>query len=71
MAGNIDVCSLPSTIFMLEETYSIGMFTALQYIVSYFAILLKIILIDDSDVIGFQGFRVLQSSHTPVDYPII
>ena len=33
--------------------------------------LLKIILIDDSDVTGFQGYRVSQIRDTPVDYPII
>ena len=33
--------------------------------------LLKIILIDDSDVTGFQGYRVSKFRPTPVDYPII
>ena len=33
--------------------------------------LLKIILVDDSDVTGFQGYRVSQIRDTPVDYPII
>ena len=56
---------------MLAETYSIGILTSLQYIVSCFIICLKIILIDDSDVTGLQGYRVLQIRDTPVDYPII
>ena len=33
--------------------------------------LLKIILIDNSNFTGFQGYRVSQIRHTPVDYPII
>ena len=30
----------------------------------------EIILIDDSPVMGFQGYRVSQIHLTPVDYPI-
>ena len=56
--------------FMLAETYSIGISTLLQYIISYFY-LLKVILIDDSDVTGFQGYRVSQIRLTPVDSPMI
>ena len=33
--------------------------------------MLKIILINDSDVTGFHGYRVSQMPLTPVDYPII
>ena len=52
---------------MLTETYNIGLFTLLWYIFC----LLKIILIDNSDVAGFQGYRVSQIRHTPVDNSII
>ena len=56
---------------MLAETYSIGISTLLlsyRFLLYY---LLKIILIDDSDVTGFQGYGVSQIPLTAVDYPII
>ena len=56
---------------MLPETYSISISTLLlvySFLLCYF---LKIILIDDSDVTGFQGYRVSQIRLTPVDSPII
>ena len=56
---------------MLAETYSISISTLLlvySFLLYYF---LKIILIDDSDVTGFQGYRVSQIGLTPVDSPII
>ena len=57
--------------FMLPETYSISISTLLlvySFLLCYF---FKIILIDDSDVTAFQGYRVSQIRLTPVDYPII
>ena len=54
---------------MLTERYSIGLVT-LVYSFLLFC-LLKIILSDNSDVTGFQDYRVSQIRHTPVDYPII
>ena len=56
---------------MLVETYSISISTLLlvySFLLYYF---LKIILIDDSDVTGFQEYRVSQIRLTPVDSPII
>ena len=56
---------------MLAETYSISISTLLlvhSFLLCYF---FKIILIDDSDVTAFQGYRVSQIRLTPVDYPII
>ena len=56
---------------MLAETYSISISTLLlvySFLLYYF---LKITLIDDSDVTGFQGYRVSQIRLTPVDSPII
>ena len=56
---------------MLAETYSIGISTLhLSYRFLLYC-LLKIILIDDSDVTGFQGYGVSQILLTAVDYPII
>ena len=54
---------------MLTETYSIGLFTLLYSFLLF--CLLKIILIDNSGVTGFQGYRVSQIRHTPEDYSII
>ena len=56
---------------MLAETYSIGISTlhlSYRFLLYY---LLKIILIDDSDVTGFQGYGVSQILLIAVDYPII
>ena len=56
---------------MLAETYSISISTLLlvySFLLCYF---LKIILIDDSDVTGFQGYRVSQIRLTPADSPTI
>ena len=56
---------------MLAETYSIGISTLLLLYSFLLCYLLKIVLIDDSDVTGFQGYRVSQIPLTAVDYPII
>ena len=55
---------------MLAETqYRYICFTLVySFLLCY---LLKIILIDDSDVTGFQGYRVSQICLTPVDSPMI
>ena len=45
---------------MLAETYSIGISTLLLVYSFLLCYLLKIILIDDSDVTGFQSFSVSQ-----------
>ena len=56
---------------MLAETYSIGISTLLLVYSFLLCYLLKIILIDDSDVTGFQGYRVSQICLTLVDSPMI
>ena len=56
---------------MLAETYSIGISTLLLVYSFLLCYLLKIILIDDSDVTGFRGYRVSHIHLTPVDYPIM
>ena len=56
---------------MLAETYSIGISTLLFVYSFLLFYLLKIVLIDDSDVTSFQGYRVSQIRLTPGDYPII
>ena len=56
---------------MVAETYSIGISTLLLVYSFLLCYLLKIIFIDDSDVTGFQGYRVSQICLTSVDYPII
>ena len=57
--------------FMLAEANSTGISTLLlvySFLLCYF---LKTILIDDSDVTGFQGYRASQLRLIPVGYPII
>ena len=56
---------------MLAETYSIGISTLLLVYSFLLCYLLKIILIDDSDVTGFQRYRVSRIRLTTVDYLII
>ena len=56
---------------MLAETYSIGISTLLLVYSFLLCYLLKIILIDGSDVTGFQGYRVSRIRLTTVDYLII
>ena len=56
---------------MLAETYSIGISTLLLLYSFLLCYLLKIILIDDLDVTGFQSYRVSQIPLIAVDYPII
>ena len=55
--------------FMLAETYSIGIFTLLLIYSFLLFYLLKIALIDDSDVASFQGYRFSKIHLTHVEYP--